>query len=894
MALLGVCSWLKSFAERPIKLTGLFKERGWGRVYSIYLIPPVLTLITGLSLAVISLGKGKVNVEGLLFTCVCLWWTLLAPVFIVHHFLTDEVVILKVERTVHFFFVYLPAIQLLYFYQILGIRKPIRVAICFFICFLISLFTQTPYYIKGLYQYPWGYMANGGVIFDFFGLFSMGVLAHSFYCFVSRIRHERNPIIRIRIQYMLLSFFIAVILTIFNIPAMKGINLYPLGNFTFIPLSILAYGVLRYNLITVSRFMRAATLWVSISILFFLPNWMIFRWFELHLTGWSSIRLAGFFALWFSLNFIYLYWVQPRISMFFYQRRFHLERVKRSFMVEVAMLKTLDDFISAVKRLITEGLHVENFSFFIKEEEAPVFRTPEGRKRILSEDLLKRLTNSTPDLIDRNLMGASPEASLEFPQLPEIFEDDRYSYLIPLVHEERLIGLIFLGEKKDGQRFDHEEIGFLQMVRQTTAIALFNSQLYQNINNLKDTLEVQTRFLKKEIAERKTVEEALRESEKKYRLVTENVKDVIWILDIKTGRCLYVNPAIERLQGFTVEEALKITLEDAIAPESLELAKFHIRSQMDKEKSGQTDPSWSVTLEIESICKDGDAIWTEICMGFLRREDGTPHAILGITRDISERRKIQDLQNEKIQAEKANQAKSEFLATMSHELRTPLNHIIGFSEILKDQYYGELNSTQSDFLGDILSSGRHLLSLINDVLDISKIEAGKMTLSPTLLDLEVLLKSSFTFISEKAMKQQIDLVDDIENIPRFILADPRKLKQIIYNLLSNAIKFTPNGGRITLSAMTVLESEPMVEIAVSDTGIGLKAEDRERIFGVFQQVESSASRNYEGTGLGLSLTRHLVELHGGKIWAESEGLDMGSRIAFQIPMGQEAAEAFVK
>jgi signal transduction histidine kinase len=262
-------------------------------------------------------------------------------------------------------------------------------------------------------------------------------------------------------------------------------------------------------------------------------------------------------------------------------------------------------------------------------------------------------------------------------------------------------------------------------------------------------------------------------------------------------------------------------------------------------------------------------------------------------------------------AEQANQTKSDFLANMSHELRTPLNHIIGFTELVVDQHAGDLNETQAEYLGDVLTSSRHLLSLINDILDLSKVEAGKLELEVAEIHLRMLLEGSLSMVKEKALKHRIQLLRNMDGIPEIIQADERKLKQILYNLLSNAVKFTSDGGSVALSARNlsfregqwftsdgqsvglpwdgedlVIKGKGLIEISVRDAGIGIKGEDLKRIFDPFEQVESSASRRYQGTGLGLSLTRRLVELHGGRIWAESEGPGKGSRFSFLIPIRQ--------
>jgi signal transduction histidine kinase len=239
-----------------------------------------------------------------------------------------------------------------------------------------------------------------------------------------------------------------------------------------------------------------------------------------------------------------------------------------------------------------------------------------------------------------------------------------------------------------------------------------------------------------------------------------------------------------------------------------------------------------------------------------------------------------ELDDKTRQLEIANRHKSEFLANMSHELRTPLNAVIGFSEVLLEEMFGEVNPKQQEYLSDILSSGKHLLSLINDILDLSKIEAGRMELEAQPFDLPAALDNALTLIRERAARNSIGLVIHVDPGIGEILADERKIKQVLLNLLSNAVKFTPEGGKITMSAAL---NGGTVEVSVADTGIGIAAEDQQAIFEEFRQVGSDYARKREGTGLGLALARRLVELHGGSLTVASE-LGKGSTFTFTIPV----------
>jgi signal transduction histidine kinase len=235
--------------------------------------------------------------------------------------------------------------------------------------------------------------------------------------------------------------------------------------------------------------------------------------------------------------------------------------------------------------------------------------------------------------------------------------------------------------------------------------------------------------------------------------------------------------------------------------------------------------------------------------------------------------------------EAASRHKSEFLANMSHELRTPLNAVIGFSEILREKMFGELNDRQLEYVEDVLDAGRHLLSLINDVLDLSKIEAGHMELELTDVSLSEILKSGLTMHEEQATRGALTL--GLEVLPEEIVlqADERKLRQVVFNLLSNAVKFTPPGGRVRVSAQV---TDRVVQVAVADTGPGIDDDEQESIFEVFQQGRRGAvAARPEGSGLGLPLARRFVELHGGRLWVES-ARGQGTTFRFTMPVSQDA------
>ena len=233
----------------------------------------------------------------------------------------------------------------------------------------------------------------------------------------------------------------------------------------------------------------------------------------------------------------------------------------------------------------------------------------------------------------------------------------------------------------------------------------------------------------------------------------------------------------------------------------------------------------------------------------------------------------------------ASRHKSEFLANMSHELRTPLNAIIGFSDVLEQRLFGELNERQADYTRDIASSGRHLLDLVNEILDLSKVEAGRMELEPSEFALADTIRGALAFVRERAVRHGIELSEDAASDLGTVVADERKVRQVLLNLLSNAVKFTPDGGTIGVRAR---RRNGEVEVSVRDTGIGIAPEDLAKVFDEFQQVGKATDRSREGTGLGLTLAKRFIELHGGRIWIESE-IGKGTTFTFALPDPRAAA-----
>ena len=391
---------------------------------------------------------------------------------------------------------------------------------------------------------------------------------------------------------------------------------------------------------------------------------------------------------------------------------------------------------------------------------------------------------------------------------------------------------------------------------------------------------VASRSTWRDVTKQKEAERALAAQEALYRTLIEAAPQVIWVADAD-GQVALLNKAWHEFSGRTEAESLGTRWAEALHPEDLPdvLAKWERAYNHGETYSG----------ECRFQAKDG-SYQTFIFIGTpVRNDSGKIINWVGINTNIADRVQAEiALQEAKDAAEYANRAKSEFLATMSHELRTPLNAIIGFSEILRDEILGTLNDEQKELTLDIHTSGNHLLAMINDILDLSKIEAGKMDLQLEHFSIQEAVTEVNTIITALANKKQIQLALEL-NQDVTIEADKLKFKQILYNLLSNAIKFTDEGGKVTMKFET---SSSALLGSVTDTGVGISPQDREKLFQPFTQLDASSTRAHGGTGLGLALTNRLIQLHGGKMWVDSE-INKGSTFSFTFPLHQQTEQVEV-
>jgi len=468
---------------------------------SIFIVPPLLTMIAGISLAVLSLLKGRGDRENLLFALICLGWSLLSPAFISHHLIKDPAVILTIERSIHSLYVFLPALNLLFFHKILHIKRPLVTYSGFIISALLSLTTFTNGYFNGLYKFHWGYIARGGIFFKIFSFYSFLALCYCVFYFFQRLRIETNPVLRLKSKYILFSFILAGCLTATNVPALNGYDFYPFGNFIFLPLCLMAYGVLKYHLLDIRSMLHRTAFWILTSSLILVPNILFFAFLRPHFQKISTPVLFIALVICFILNYLYIRKVQPLINKVFHQVRYNLAQVERVFVSNILTLKGLEPLIRQLGKALNDTLEFENFDLYLRSDSPGIFTDTAGNRLAMDPEIEHRLSIE-PRLLQRLLVQTSPRYAAYKDKLMPYFTGGDYYYLLPLVMNGQLQAVLFLPQRSHYNSIKPEEVKFLNNITTSAAVALANSRMYQDITNLKDSLEERSIALTREIADR--------------------------------------------------------------------------------------------------------------------------------------------------------------------------------------------------------------------------------------------------------------------------------------------------------------------------------------------------------------------------------------------------------
>lgn len=655
-------------------------------ISSLYLLPPVFSLVCGIYLSVLAMARGAAKKEKILFVLVCLWYSLLAPLFISHHIIKDQALILFFERTIHFFYVYLPVIQIVFFHHILDIHHKALVWGMVALSFILSLTTQSSYYIVGLNSYNWGAIAKGGPAFKVFGLYGVAVFGYCVHCFVQRLRVEKDARLRLKFKYMIFSFGLMGLMTLMNLPAVNGVDFYPPGNFSFLPLLILAYGIFKHRLLEIRTLLHISLIRVFLSVLIVVPNYYLLRWGKRSLSGLDDVSLFLVITGWFCINFIYIRWIHQIIEYRFDKARRNLQRAETQLTKVLLELRSIEEVAAEVEKVFQQTLPYAWSRLYIYDESSNQLRAMSGEVHVVSGQLASRFICLNSILEKGMLYLSSRFADLQ-PELLQLLSDIEAGYVVPLSNKDAFVGVLALPEKRNHQPLNPYEAAFIENLSKTLVVAASNAVIFQSISTLKDRLQARTDALAQEvdvrakaernlkavqnelqetnielekalldanemhakiqisnqtllqqIEDRKRIEAALRQSEETYRLIADNSTDVIWTIDLD-DRFTYLSPSIFQLLGYTPQEMLALKISDVLTAYSYQKAKKLIMDDFNRVAGSPKKTRKDRYLEIEQVRKDGTTVWTEVHTRFIDDAQGNIAGVLGVTRDITTRRR---------------------------------------------------------------------------------------------------------------------------------------------------------------------------------------------------------------------------------------------------------------
>ncbi|MCP4689128.1 MAG: PAS domain S-box protein [Desulfobacterales bacterium] len=837
---------------------------------SIYIIPPLLSLAACLILAGLSIWKGRMKSENILFSLVCILIALLCSTFLWNYFLDNEAMIIRINLISHFFFVYSPAVFLLFFHQFIGVKKPRINAAGLAVCFILSLTTFTDCYASGLLKYDWGYSLQGGIGMRAFSVFSSAVLFYIVYSLLENLKHETNSIYILKKRYILFSFIAAAVLSFGNIPATEGAAFYPIGNFVFIPLAIMARGVLKYRLMNIKSLFLLLLFRVGAFSLIIVPNVVLFLllrpWFQT-IDSWARFIV---FVLLFTINYFYITRIQPKLNRLVYKSKHHMKKVEEKFIENILSLKNLDDLIAEFGNVLDETLSIKNFHLYIKDKNKDVFVSADGRRLEIQPEVKKWMIRSNR-LIQKNIIETHPRYSDVKDALARCFERVEAHHAIPMVRNDELVALVFLPEKTDFQEIDADEARFIDNIARPLAVAVSNSIMYQNISDLKDSLEERTIDLTGEVDSRIRAEKEKRESEEKYRIITENVSDAIWMLDISTLTFTYASPSLERITGWTPEELQTISVEETLTPRSWELSANALAEELAREEKKDADPKRARVLELEQVKKDGSITPVEVTVSFIRDDAGNITGVIGVGREIKERKQLEA----RLRTAKKMEAIGSLAGGVAHDLNNILSGVINYPELLLLDLPAE--SPLRKPIETIQKSGEKAATIVQDLLTLARRGVASrdvLNINQVIIDY---LKSP-EYMRLRSFHPGVVVERRLNDALYNISGSKVHLLKTVMNLVSNAAEAMPDGGVILISTdnlprETLYDENPagektdQVMLRISDTGTGISPEDLERIFEPFYTKKKMGR---SGTGLGMSVVWGTIQEHDGYIEVMSE------------------------
>lgn len=849
---------------------------------SMYIVPPLLSLFASLWLAVASaLRRGWPGHQNLQLAVLFLFLALLPTAFICHHLIPDETALLTIERGIHFFYVFTPLVYLVAFHSLLGVRRPWMIRATFLICALLALTTPTDYYFSGLRRFDWGYIARGEIAFHLFGAFGFVVLGYAIWIFWKSLAWETNPLVRRRNKYFLTALIISACLTLMNIPAISGYDFYPMGNFAFIPLVILGYAALKFRLLGFRDMLHKTVHGLAAASLFILPNAILFLALRPVLHRMADAPLLLVLLIWFGLNLIGLKKIQPVLDRTFEKSRISLEQAEIAFFESIFSLRNLAQFERAFARFFHKHLAMPGFNFYVVAPESVTFQNAQGLRLNLDSELGSWLTDRGR-MVDRNLIASQPQTAEVRQKLIEFMDTMEAAYLIPVVHDERLMGLVFLPEKTNRKPLSHDEVRLIDNITRAAAVSLANAAMYQRISDLRDDLVQRTAELSEEIAQREHTEE-------KYRILLESINEGFYEVDLE-GTVLSYNDVFADILGAGDEDLTGINFREFLEPEQADEVNAYFRRIFNT-------GALRLPMSRELIRRDGLRLFAETRASVMYDKNNHKVGFRGIIRDVTEV-KMAELEQARLQQQLMNAKKMEALGTLAggvaHDLNNILSGIASYPDLLLEDMTEDEPLYQA--LSDIKRSGEKAAAVVNDLLTLAR---RGVPVNDTLGMNQIVQEYLESPEHHRLQKGHpaVVLETQLEAVLPGISGSSVHLSKALMNLVTNAYESIEGRGRVTIATAfeTVVAQAAIVHdaapgryltLTVADDGVGIPAEDLTRIYEPFF---TSKKMGRSGSGLGMTVVWGTVEDHKGTILVDSQ-VDGGTRFKLYFPVPEECAD----
>ncbi|MBC2715475.1 MAG: response regulator [Desulfobacteraceae bacterium] len=908
-----------------------------------YGIPPLISFICAVYISILTIRVGKRQTEAHLFSLLCLLMAFISLDILLNGIISDANIGIQVSRLDHLFLVFSPALCLHLVFLVIGRRNKWWIVYgAYAIALIMMAMTQTEYYIQSMVHYYWGFYPKAGVLFDIFALFFLIAVIYGAVLLIKVYRQTDNLFQKHRLFYLACGFAAIGALYVGDAFILMGYEIYPPGNFIFIPLLLWAYAFFKQYIDDMLQITRMVFFYIGLLFAALIIA-VIFK--KSCPTDWpTEIYFLGIILSILILRVIYFVW-NNILALFFGEQSLKLEQTLEYLINNLSKARTSFSIFEISKQTLFKELSSSRCAMLIPtglsdldqidEQKAgvafsgwdswiPKMRLFPERNQIPAQDAFIDLAAAHPVLpmFSNHRSLSAREQIEEWMMEHDIFLDSkdplfRAEYILPVYYEGNLSCLLFLGNKIDGADYSRDEKEFFHRFGLSLGPYLENARLLQGIEKKVEerTVELQsalaeTETKKEEITKLNQVVQAINASldldvimstiKTALKMIFEFNQIGIFLVDHQTN-ALYLtyssgkNITEEIIQAkknlnFPLEKGLSLNSETVLKNKPIYLPNITPEMMNNMTPIDQQvmviNPMKAMLLCPLEVQKTliGTIVFSHTDKTFNLTESDInkiQRYVSQVATAVNNARLYDDLNITRKEAESANRAKSEFLANMSHEIRTPLNVVVGSAELLKGM---ELTDEQQGIVNMFQTNSKILLNIINDILDISRIESGNIKLEQIEFNLKTLVGKVCELFESHAQEKELELSHNIDpDLPEMVMGDPGRLQQVLMNLVDNALKFTPRG-HVTVGWRYALDNPSVLVFSVADTGIGIAEDKQESVFENFSQEDTSTTRKFGGTGLGLTISKKLVELMGGRIWVKSKP-GHGSTFYFTVPFG---------